>query len=349
MNSDIKNGGGYVYILKVRDIQLPVCKIGRTSKSPSERCNEINRSSTGDFIWEVAFEFLVNDCEGFERLVHKKLKFFRQKRREFFNLTPESAFQAIQSILDEQSDYVEIRSEMALAQRPTETIRSANLATRRNAYSKQDAKYADLFAQFTKYTNCKGKPFGQLNRPHFGISDGNDGVQWNLVVNRETDEIRLGVNLEGMKYRDWPIASFLLNELEAPKLFDVRDQLNHPDRIYLQLTRDAWQVTARPKINEQYIGQARVPFCDISLKLWRSMVQEGLSCLNKEKDFRGRAAQSVTLWGPEDSPKRERTMEVSPHMNIWTPIDPSVASSKSISDAVELLKPIHKWVSLSSQ
>jgi hypothetical protein len=29
------------------------------------------------------------------------------------------------------------------------------------------------------------------------MSDGNEGARWNLSVNTETEEIRLGVNLEG--------------------------------------------------------------------------------------------------------------------------------------------------------
>jgi len=32
------------------------------------------------------------------------------------------------------------------------------------------------------------------------MSDGNDGVQWNLSVSTDTEVIRLGVNLEGMRY-----------------------------------------------------------------------------------------------------------------------------------------------------
>lgn len=32
---------GFVYILEVSDIILPVCKIGMTTRSPQERCNEI--------------------------------------------------------------------------------------------------------------------------------------------------------------------------------------------------------------------------------------------------------------------------------------------------------------------
>ena len=61
---------GYVYILEVRDIVLPVCKIGMTTRSPYQRCAEINNSSTGDFIWSVAHYVAVDDCKALESLVH---------------------------------------------------------------------------------------------------------------------------------------------------------------------------------------------------------------------------------------------------------------------------------------
>lgn len=81
--SQTKKTSGFVYILEVEDIVLPVCKMGMTTRSPQERCNEINNSSTGDFIWSVAYFIYVSDCQKLESLVHSKLKPLRQKRREF--------------------------------------------------------------------------------------------------------------------------------------------------------------------------------------------------------------------------------------------------------------------------
>jgi hypothetical protein len=93
-----------VYVLEVQDIMLPVCKVGMTTRDPKTRCGEINAGSTGDFRWEVVHEWPVNDCRGFESLVHEKLRPLRQKGKEFFNLTPDDAITAIQSILDNQAD-----------------------------------------------------------------------------------------------------------------------------------------------------------------------------------------------------------------------------------------------------
>jgi len=94
---------GYVYVLEVADIMLPVCKIGRTERNPQQRCAEINgNSSKGDFNWDVAHQYYVNDCHLFEKLVHKKLAPLRQKGKEFFQLSQSDAKQAIDSILANQ-------------------------------------------------------------------------------------------------------------------------------------------------------------------------------------------------------------------------------------------------------
>ena len=74
---------GYVYILEVKDIVLPVCKIGKTSRYPIDRCAEINKSSTGDFIWAVAHKIAVDDCSKLESLVHKKLKPLSKPTKEW--------------------------------------------------------------------------------------------------------------------------------------------------------------------------------------------------------------------------------------------------------------------------
>ena len=95
---------GYVYILEVSDIDLPVCKIGMTTRDPTSRCDEINKSSTGDFIWVVSHSIFVSDCKKLERLIHQKLSPLRQKRREFFNLRADDAYKAVMSIFESQDE-----------------------------------------------------------------------------------------------------------------------------------------------------------------------------------------------------------------------------------------------------
>ena len=335
---------GYVYILEVKDIDLPVCKIGRTSKTPSARCVEINRSSTGDFLWQVAHQFSVNDCKRFERLVHKKLGPFRQKGREFFNITAKVAHDAVVSILERQS---EIRKLSAEEQKllPIEAPKSRKAkATRRIEFRHRDSEYAEVLASFTRLIGCKGRPFGQLNKPYFGMSDGNEGVQWNIAVDTERNVIRLGVNLEGKKYTDWPIRTLLLNELKNPTFFKTRDRLANADHIFIAMTRDAWQVTARPSIIEKFIGPENGPLTEIHSALWQSMIQEALSCLSVERDYRGRAQQLVTLRNRPKTGNNPRIMEVSPHLTFWTSIASSDNTESHLRWGIDRLMPIYEWI-----
>ena len=66
-------------------------------------------------------------------------------------------------------------------------------------------KYAEKL--FNSKLGINGKPFGATNSKNKGVSDGQEGVQWNISVNMESGETILGVNLEGKKYNNWPIAN----------------------------------------------------------------------------------------------------------------------------------------------
>jgi Meiotically Up-regulated Gene 113 (MUG113) protein len=91
--AQVQNGfAGNVYILGVKDLDLPVCKIGMTKKDPMVRCAEINKSSTGDFLWSVRYVLAVDDCVRFESLIHRTLERYRQNGREFFQLTADEAY-----------------------------------------------------------------------------------------------------------------------------------------------------------------------------------------------------------------------------------------------------------------
>ena len=80
------------YICDWKELDLPVCKIGMTSSNPHYRCSEINNSSTGDFIWKVAYYVAVDNCKKLESLVHKILEFLKQSNRKFFNIIAKIAY-----------------------------------------------------------------------------------------------------------------------------------------------------------------------------------------------------------------------------------------------------------------
>lgn len=344
MNDNQGKGEGYVYILGVKDIELPVCKIGMTRRNPIDRCAEINRSSTGDFLWEVASYVAVNDCQVLESLVHSKLQPLRQRNREFFNISTDVAHTALRSILDSQSQIDEIEIE------PQELEERAVLKSPGRKKAKQlprrdnDLKYANLLHTFTSLTKCKGRPFGQLNKPFFGMSDGNEGVQWNVVISPETQEARLGVNLEGKKYRDWPIATFILSELENPRLNELRENLKEPERVHVRFMRDAWQVTSRPSIEERLIHKAEPTVSMIDASRWQTILDEALGCLNAAKGYCGRGKQVVTLTDQPRTGLKNRLMEVSPHLTIWTPINLAGDDQAELVAGLKRLQPVHEWV-----
>ncbi|MGR9052386.1 MAG: GIY-YIG nuclease family protein [Gammaproteobacteria bacterium] len=344
MNDTEEKTRGYVYILEVKDIVLPVCKIGMTTRTPKERCAEINNSSTGDFIWEVAYQVAVNDCKKFESLVHNKLEPLRQKRREFFNINAEDAYNAVISIINSQSEIKEIIiDEMKVAQNP-HSVEKTNKHIQMQGFRPIDLEYAELLQAFTSALNIKGRPFGQLNKPIFGISDGNEGVQWNIAVSTDTKIIRIGVNLEGMKYNHWPIAGFILSELQNPSIIKIKSKLTKPQEINIRFCRDAWQATSRPDIIEKFLGGREISFAELDFERWSLMLNEALGCLNKETNFRGRAKQLVTLENKPKNGEQVRLMEVSPHLIIWSPITLREDNIQNIKNKLDELQPVYDWI-----
>ena len=60
----------------------------------------------------------------------------------------------------------------------------------------------DIETVFNSFFKCKGRRFIPPNIKIRGVSDNNTGVQWNSTIDLELNHLRLGVNLEGMKYGD---------------------------------------------------------------------------------------------------------------------------------------------------
>ena len=163
---------------------------------------------------------------------------------------------------------------------------------------------------FKIITQSKPHSFGALYSESRGICDNNNGVQWNIAVDKNL-ECRLGVNLEGLKYNNWPIAAFIENELAEPELPRLSDQIDDNANILISMLRDAWQVRARPPILEKIIGGKNIALNNLSAELWKNILIEAYKCLNKAKCYRGRATQEVTL-----TRSGKRFMQVSPHLYI---------------------------------
>lgn len=337
---------GYVYILEVADIDLPVCKIGMTTRDPVARCQEINKSSTGDFIWSVAYSFAVNDCQKFESLIHHKLTPLRQKRREFFNLGADDACKAIVSILESQQDITIITPtdpDTSAVQRP-ELKTKKKKSPQQTFSSRHDAaEYSALLQSFCTILGIKGRPFGQLNKPYFGMSDGHEGVQWNISLRPQENIARVGVNLEGLMYNNWPVSRLIQSELSTPRLLNVIQELGSASEVSMTFARDAWQVASRPDIKEKYIGGKSFTLSELTAEQWQRVLKEALECLDKTHHYQKRNQQDVTVI-KKDGDHQVRTMQVSPHLTIWSSFALNNADEQTLRDQINQLGAIYRWM-----
>ncbi|HEY1783310.1 MAG TPA: GIY-YIG nuclease family protein [Roseiarcus sp.] len=151
---------GYVYILETVGLDLRVCKIGRTTKHPRERCQEINKSSTGDFLWQVRHAMAVDDCVRFESLIHQELASCRQPGREFFNLSADEAYAHVQAAL-ERSDISVSAVAMPPLDEPRRGARRSDGRSHGDPISRtRDQKYAPILHAFASCLQSKVRPFG---------------------------------------------------------------------------------------------------------------------------------------------------------------------------------------------
>lgn len=142
----------------MKDIDLPVCKIGMTTRSPTIRCNEINKSSTGDFIWQVAYSYSVNDCAALENLVHRQLFPLRQKGREFFNIKVDKANKAVLSIIENKNEFFLMGTNRIVVQKePPPSLPK----TKNKNYPQPNAinfQYVELLQSFNTILGVNGAP-----------------------------------------------------------------------------------------------------------------------------------------------------------------------------------------------
>ena len=230
----------------------------------------------------------------------------------------------------------------------TQTANKESQTKRKNISKHTDLedKYANLLRSFKSVLNVEGKPFGQLNKPFFCISDGNNGIQWDLRVSTDTEVIHLGVNLEGKKYKSWPIATFIQSEMNDPQIVKIRATLNNPEDVYIRFARDAWQVSYRRTIIEKYLGGKEYTFAEIDPDQWVLMLTEALKCLDEDAKGYRRAKQTMTTCEnkPKNGEQVRRPMRVSPRLTIWSSISSDGDLKDNIKNKIAELKPVYGWV-----
>ncbi|MYI21426.1 MAG: hypothetical protein F4043_01665 [Gammaproteobacteria bacterium] len=96
---------------------------------------------------------------------------------------------------------------------------------------KGDRGFRDIFQR-------PGRDFGSPSRGALGISDGNEGVQWNAGYYPRDGAVWRGVNLEGMKYDGWPVARLIEREISRPLLLTrYRPPVARPDKVTVLWSR----------------------------------------------------------------------------------------------------------------
>ena len=86
---------GFIYIL-VNAATPKLLKIGKTTRSPNERADELSQGSgvAGRFV--VAFDIEVEDCDAAEAVIHQELSACRySETREFFEMSLRDAMQVV--------------------------------------------------------------------------------------------------------------------------------------------------------------------------------------------------------------------------------------------------------------
>jgi hypothetical protein len=103
MNSEKEDymAQGYIYILVNPSLKKSLLKIGRTSRDPEIRSDEISQGTGIPMPYYVAYSHKVLDCEHAEKLVHEKLESCRiNDSREFFELPLSEAISTITQVAE---------------------------------------------------------------------------------------------------------------------------------------------------------------------------------------------------------------------------------------------------------
>jgi hypothetical protein len=181
------------------------------------------------------------------------------------------------------------------------------------------------------------RAFGNRALQCGGLSDGNDGVQWHAGYDPRSGRRWVGVNLEGLQYRNWPVARLIRNELHAPLLHKLLRSLSEPSSIQVRWERDYWQAASRPPILERAIAPTPVSGDRLTQELWLEALSRAAACL--APSGWGRGTQIVTL-----SKSRTRVEgPVSPHLMISIESRSPVSWPEFLKTGIIRLQPIYDW------
>lgn len=193
---------------------------------------------------------------------------------------------------------------------------------------------------FREVFQCEGRRFGGPSQRVVGISDGLEGVQWNAGYCQREETAWLGVNLEGMRYDDWPVARLIEREIADPLLLtEYRARVERPDLVTASWKRDAWQVRSRLPIREARLAPTPIALNQLDGDGWERALRGARECLDPERNLRGRRRQvAVTLRSGQALHR-----DVSPHLQFTNEF--SQHAPRALQQAKSNLEPLHEWAS----
>ncbi len=98
---------GFIYCL-TNHYMPGICKIGRTDRSPSQRCKELSDATAVPLPFDIQFYFEVDNAMAVERAIHNAFALFRvNESREFFSCKPVDAYEWLESNFEAYTEYLD--------------------------------------------------------------------------------------------------------------------------------------------------------------------------------------------------------------------------------------------------
>lgn len=201
-----------------------------------------------------------------------------------------------------------------------------------------DAEGDPMRIAFTKVFGSRVRAFGSPATHIGGVSDGREGVQWNVAYDPRDGRQWVAVKLEGMQYDDWPISRLILKELRETSLLALVRKHPALADVGLLWRRDYWQASSRPLIQERDIGPTPIKLGDLTEPGWHEALIAARDCLNGQRKRLGRAEQTVTLPNGDTV-----TGKVSPHLMFRYVATERTEWEALFRQAKARMQPLYDW------
>lgn len=210
---------------------------------------------------------------------------------------------------------------------------------------KTDSRITALEADFRQVFGA-AQQFTHFEIGVIGFSDGSPGAQWNAWYNLDTGRAFCGVNLEGIAYPGWPLATFLERERSRPMVFCVVERLRAPASVEIRLWRDVWISGVKHRSQGDELRPTPIPAAALTGNGWSKALRSAWQCTDTGAQGRGFGQQDIVLLR---SGKPRALAQVSPHLQFKTLLwdvapDSKAARVRTWTEARSLMAPIYRFV-----